>query len=102
RRRRQQRQARGTAREHPTPSATCRDGARRCSSSAPTSADPRPCREPRTAPGPPITQAETPEAQIPALFSESQSYYLLAFSPADGKADGKFHNLSVKVNRPDV
>jgi hypothetical protein len=49
-----------------------------------------------------ITQTNTPEEQIPALFAESQSYYLLAFAPADAKANGRFHKLSVKVNRPDV
>ena len=49
-----------------------------------------------------ITQTEAPENQIPALFAESQSYYLLAFAPADSKADGKFHKLSIKVNRPHV
>jgi VWFA-related protein len=49
-----------------------------------------------------IMQTDTPETQLPALFGESQSYYLLAFAPGDSKADGKFHNITVKVNRPDV
>jgi len=49
-----------------------------------------------------IMQTETPETQLPALFGESQSYYLLAFAPGDSKADGKFHGITVKVNRPDV
>ena len=49
-----------------------------------------------------IMQSATPETQIPALLGESQSYYLLAFAPGESKADGKFHNISVKVNRPDV
>jgi VWFA-related protein len=49
-----------------------------------------------------VTQTNAPEQQIPALFAETQSYYLLAFAPADGKADGRFHKLSIKVNRPDV
>ena len=49
-----------------------------------------------------ITQTETPETQMPAIFGESQSYYLLAFAPGEVKADGKFHSISVKVNRPDV
>ena len=49
-----------------------------------------------------ITQTETPETQIPALFGESQSYYLIAFAPGEPKADGKFHGVSVKVNRPGV
>jgi VWFA-related protein len=49
-----------------------------------------------------ITQTATPESQIPGLFGETQSYYLLAFAPGEAKADGKFHSVSVKVNRPDV
>jgi VWFA-related protein len=49
-----------------------------------------------------IMHTEAPETKIPALFGESQSYYLLAFAPSDSKADGKFHKLSVKVNRADV
>jgi VWFA-related protein len=49
-----------------------------------------------------ITQTETPETQIPALMDESQSYYLVAFAPAVAKADGRFHAVSVKVNRPNV
>jgi VWFA-related protein len=49
-----------------------------------------------------IMQTDTPETQLPALFGESQSYYLLAFAPVNSKADGKFHNITVKVNRPDV
>jgi VWFA-related protein len=49
-----------------------------------------------------ITQTGSPETELPALFGESQSYYLLAFAPAEPKTDGKFHNLSVRVNRPNV
>jgi VWFA-related protein len=49
-----------------------------------------------------ITQTDAPEKQIPALFAESQSYYLLAFAPGETKADGKFHGIAVKVNKPDV
>ena len=49
-----------------------------------------------------IMNTETPETKIPALFGESQSYYLLAFAPADAKGAGKFHKLSVKVSRPQV
>jgi hypothetical protein len=48
-----------------------------------------------------ITQTNAPEAQIPALFAETQSYYLLAFTRG-GSKDGSFHKISVKVNRPDV
>jgi hypothetical protein len=49
-----------------------------------------------------IMNTEAPEAALPALFAESGSYYLLAFTPAELKANGKFHRIEVKVQRPDV
>jgi VWFA-related protein len=49
-----------------------------------------------------VMNTETPEAQLPALFAESHSYYLLAFAPADARANGKLRRIEVKVNRPDV
>jgi hypothetical protein len=45
---------------------------------------------------------ETPEALMPAVFAESGSYYLLAFAPADAKANGRLHKIDVKVDRPGV
>jgi VWFA-related protein len=47
-----------------------------------------------------VMNTNAPEALVPALFAESHSYYLLAFSPADLNAKGKFHKIEVKVNRP--
>jgi len=49
-----------------------------------------------------VMNTETPEAALPALFSESGSYYLLAFAPADPKTNGKLHRIDVKVQRPGV
>jgi VWFA-related protein len=49
-----------------------------------------------------VMNTEKPEAELPALFAESRAYYLLAFAPADPKADGKLHKIDVKVDRPDV
>jgi VWFA-related protein len=49
-----------------------------------------------------VMNTDTPEAQLPALFAESHSYYLLAFAPADPKASGRLHKIDVKVGRPGV
>jgi len=49
-----------------------------------------------------VMDTDAPEAQLPALFAESSSYYLLAFAPADPSANGKLHRIEVKVNRRDV
>jgi VWFA-related protein len=49
-----------------------------------------------------VMNTETPEALMPAVFAESGSYYLLAFAPADAKANGRLHKIDVKVDRPGV
>jgi VWFA-related protein len=49
-----------------------------------------------------VMNTEKPEAAVPTLFAETASYYLLAFAPADPKANGKFHSIEVKVQRPDA
>ncbi len=49
-----------------------------------------------------IMDTETPEAALPALFAESRSYYLLAFTPADIRPNRKLHSIEVKVQRPGV
>ena len=49
-----------------------------------------------------VMSTNAPEALLPAVFAESQSYYLLAFAPAERDAKGKFHKIDVKVNRPGV
>ncbi len=41
-----------------------------------------------------------PAQNLPAIFRESNSYYVLGFHPAH--ADGRFHDISVKVSRPGV
>jgi VWFA-related protein len=41
-----------------------------------------------------------PSESLPAIFRESNSYYVLGFHPAH--ADGRFHDISVKVSRPGV
>lgn len=47
-----------------------------------------------------VMSTNAPEALLPAVFAESQSYYLLAFAPADRAPNGKYHKIEVKVNRP--
>jgi VWFA-related protein len=49
-----------------------------------------------------VMNTATPEAYIPAVFTESGSYYLLAFAPAEPKANGKLHKIQVKVDQPGV
>jgi len=49
-----------------------------------------------------VMNTNDPASLIPQLFAESHSYYLLAFSPSDLNARGKFHKIEVKVNRPGV
>jgi VWFA-related protein len=46
-----------------------------------------------------VMNTNAPDALVPEVFAESQSYYLLAFAPADLNANGKFHPIEVKVNR---
>ena len=49
-----------------------------------------------------VMNTNAPEALVPDVFAESQSYYLLAFAPADLSGKDKFHKIDVKVNRPGV
>src|SRR3954468_996296 len=49
-----------------------------------------------------VMSTNAPEALLPAVFAESQSYYLLAFAPAELARPGKYHKIEVKVNRPGV
>ena len=49
-----------------------------------------------------VLNTNAPEDHVPAVFAESHSYYLLAFAPADPKANGRLHKIEVKVNRPGV
>jgi len=43
-----------------------------------------------------------PWEQVPQVFIENSSYYLLGIRPAAGAADGRFRRLTVKVQRPGV
>jgi VWFA-related protein len=43
-----------------------------------------------------------PARDVGAVFRESASYYVLGFSPADGRADGRFRDIKVRVNRPNT
>jgi VWFA-related protein len=48
-----------------------------------------------------ITNTNAPAGQVPQMFQENSSYYVLGIR-ADDNADGRFHRLQVKVNRLDV
>jgi VWFA-related protein len=43
-----------------------------------------------------------PIGEVPAIFRENSSYYLIGFRPADLRASGRFRRIDVKVNRPNV
>ena len=49
-----------------------------------------------------VMNTNAPDVLVPEVFAESQSYYLLAFAPADLDAKDKFHKIEVKVNRRGV
>ena len=42
------------------------------------------------------------EESVRPILDESSAYYLLGFQTSDVKPDGRFHLITVKVNRPDV
>jgi VWFA-related protein len=43
-----------------------------------------------------------PADRVAEIFRESESYYILGFEPAHPEADGRFHGIRVRVNRPGV
>jgi len=49
-----------------------------------------------------ILNTNAPEQSVRPILEESSAYYLLAFQTSDVKPDGKFHPITVQVNRPDV
>ena len=46
-----------------------------------------------------VTSANDPDLAVSDIFRESDSYYLVGFRPAEREANGKFHAITVKVNR---
>lgn len=44
-----------------------------------------------------IVNTNAPADLVPALFKESASYYLIAFAPANPRADGRTHTIGVTV-----
>jgi len=49
-----------------------------------------------------VINNNAPEDRILPIFRESSSYYILGFEPASRKTDGAFHDIRIKVNRPDI
>ena len=49
-----------------------------------------------------ILNTNRPEESVRPILDESSAYYLLAFAAPDVKPDGRFHPVTVKVNRPNV
>lgn len=48
-----------------------------------------------------ITNTNAPEALVRDVFLENSSYYLIGLKP-NGGADGRFHRLTIQVDRPDT
>jgi VWFA-related protein len=49
-----------------------------------------------------VGDTNDPASEVPALFRENQSYYLLGFEPASPAREGTGRRVDVKVDRPDV
>ena len=49
-----------------------------------------------------VVNTNTPESLVPAIFSESRSYYVVGFAPARPRNDGSFHSIKVAVSREGV
>jgi VWFA-related protein len=46
-----------------------------------------------------IQNTNAPQEFMPAVFAESQSYYVLGFTPASARADGAYHEIKVELKR---
>ncbi|MEP6914972.1 MAG: VWA domain-containing protein [Acidobacteriota bacterium] len=49
-----------------------------------------------------VLNTNAPERLVSEIFSESRSYYVLGFEPANPKNDGHFHDIKVTVKRQGV
>jgi VWFA-related protein len=49
-----------------------------------------------------VVDTNAPEQQIQQILRENASYYLLGYAPSNGRAEGRFRRLEVKVKRPGV
>ena len=49
-----------------------------------------------------VVNANDPDTIVPAMLAESSAYYSLGFESADLENKGRFHEISVRVNRRDV
>jgi VWFA-related protein len=49
-----------------------------------------------------IMNTNDPAAHVTEIFRENSSYYLLGYQRTDTANDGRFREIEVKVNRPDV
>jgi VWFA-related protein len=49
-----------------------------------------------------IKNSNAPWEPVADVFAETASYYVLGFTPAAAKADGKYHDIKVDVRRRDV
>jgi VWFA-related protein len=49
-----------------------------------------------------VLNTNVPEASVRPILDESSAYYLLAFQTSEVKRDGRFHPITVRVNRADV
>jgi VWFA-related protein len=49
-----------------------------------------------------IQNTNAPQELVPAVFAESQSYYVLGFTPQTSRPDGAHHDIKVEVKRKGV
>jgi VWFA-related protein len=47
-----------------------------------------------------VLNTNAPDASVRPILDELSSYYLIAFEAPDARPDGRFHSITVKVNRP--
>lgn len=49
-----------------------------------------------------IVNTNALEAEVDQIFLEASAYYLVGYQTSNGKPDGKYRRVEVKVNRPDT